>query len=168
MMAQISFEGPAVMVRNMKASRSFYEGLLGQEVRFEVGDDYVHYTSGFSLWLVSSAMQTIHGETEETSPGSRNENRQDTFELYFETAALDEVWKHLSAEDVEPAHEMRTQPWGQRCFRVRDPDGYLVEVGEPMSVVAERFLSQGFSIEETARKTFLPEAMLREMCNVSS
>ena len=82
------------------------------------------------------------------------------FELYFETAELDAVWQRLTSEGLPVVHEIRTQPWGQRCFRVRDPEGYLVEIGEPMSVVAGRFLSQGFSVAETAKKTMLPESMI--------
>ena len=31
-------------------------------------------------------------------------------------------------------HPIRTEPWGQRVFRLLDPDGHIVEVGEPQAL----------------------------------
>ncbi len=159
-MNKISFEGPAVIVTDMQSARRFYETLLGQEVRFSVGDNYVHFATGFSLWLASSASETIYGESGKSALKPMAETGPERFELYFETADLDTAWERLFEEKIPVVHEIRTQPWGQRCFRVRDPEGYLVEIGEPMSVVAARYLSQGLSVGETAKRTMLPEAMI--------
>ncbi len=167
-MAQITFEGPAVLVRDMKASRKFYEVLLGQEVRFEVGDEYVQFATGFSLWAESGARQTIYGTDAVSASDRPRLAGQEEFELYFETDELEAVWTSLSSAGGEVVHEIRTHPWGQRCFRVRDPEGILVEIGEPMSVVALRFLGQGLSIAETAKRTLLPESMVLAIIEQSS
>jgi hypothetical protein len=39
---------------------------------------------------------------------------------------------------------------------------HIVEVGEPMESVAKRFLRKGLSIEETAKRTLMPEEFVRQ------
>ena len=48
-------------------------------------------------------------------------------------------------------------------FRIYDPDGHIVEVGESIPVFVARFLSQGMSIEEVAERTSVPEYAVREI-----
>ncbi len=36
-------------------------------------------------------------------------------------------------------------------YEIYDPDKHIIEVGESMAVVANRFLNKGFSIEETEK-----------------
>lgn len=40
--------------------------------------------------------------------------------------------------------------WGQRVIRFYDPDGHMIEVGEAMKAVIERFLDSGMTLEATA------------------
>ena len=42
--------------------------------------------------------------------------------------------------------------WGQRVVRFYDPDGHIIEVGEDMKMVIERFLSTGMTMEEVSVK----------------
>jgi hypothetical protein len=58
---------------------------------------------------------------------------------------------------------LREQPWGQRVFRVYDPDGHIVEIGEPMPVVIQRFLAQGMSAEEAAERTSMPLEIVQKI-----
>jgi hypothetical protein len=44
-------------------------------------------------------------------------------------------------------------PWGQRVFRVHDPDGHIVGVGEPIPAVIGRLLGGGMSAEAVAERT---------------
>ena len=57
---------------------------------------------------------------------------------------------------VRLVHPIREHSWGQRALRLYDPDGHVIEVGEPMSAVVRRFLSQGLTLEETARRMDVP------------
>jgi len=57
----------------------------------------------------------------------------------------------------------REQPWGQRGVRVYDPDGHIVEVGEPMWVVVQRFLAQGMSAAAVAERTSMPLAVVEQI-----
>ena len=58
---------------------------------------------------------------------------------------------------------MREQPWGQQVVRVRDPDGHIVEVGEPIPVFVARFLAQGMSVDEAAERTSVPADVVRQI-----
>jgi hypothetical protein len=62
-------------------------------------------------------------------------------------------------------HPLREQPWGQRVFRCFDPDGHIVEVGEPMPVVIGRYLSQGMSVEEATERTSMPLDIVRQIAS---
>jgi transposase-like protein len=48
--------------------------------------------------------------------------------------------------------DIKEQSWGQRVIHFYDPDGHLIEVGEDMKVVARRFLNEGMSIEQAAKR----------------
>ena len=147
----IVFEGSVIFVRDMEASRRFYEDLLGQKVKDYFGR-FVGYEGGFGIWEAEFAHQLIYDQPLEESGTLGRGN----LELYFETEDIEEAWSRFSEAAFELVHPMIEQPWGQRVFRLYDPDGHIVELGEPLPVVARRLLDQGRSPEEVAEKTMLP------------
>jgi uncharacterized glyoxalase superfamily protein PhnB len=151
----IAFQSSVLFVEDAAASRQFYEVLLGQEVLMDHGPN-VAFVGGFAIWQTDHAHQITFGE----SPA---ELGQGSCELYFETENLDAAWARLSESDVKVVHPLREQPWGQRVFRLYDPDGYIVELGEPMPVVVQRFLSEGFSTEEVAERTSMPLGVVQQI-----
>ncbi|WP_293659630.1 hypothetical protein [Phascolarctobacterium sp.] len=46
-------------------------------------------------------------------------------------------------------------------MRFYDPDRHILEVGENMKAVCQRFLNSGMSIEETAVRMDVPEKFVR-------
>jgi catechol 2,3-dioxygenase-like lactoylglutathione lyase family enzyme len=154
----IRFQSSVTFVKDIKASRRFYEELLGQEVLMDHGEN-VAFTGGFAIHLAEHAHQIIFERAFEKD----SELGHDNFELYFETADLDAALARLSDADVEFVHPVREQPWGQRVFRVYDPDGHVVELGEPMPVVIRRFLAQGVSAEEVATRTSMPLQIVEQI-----
>jgi hypothetical protein len=64
---------------------------------------------------------------------------------------------------VQFVHPLREHPWGQRVFRLYDPDGHIVELGEPMPVVIQRFLVQHMSAEEIAQRTSMPLEIVQQI-----
>lgn len=147
----IKFEGSVIFVRDMEASRRFYEDLLGQKVKDDFGR-FVGYEGGLGIWEADFAYQLIFEKPLQASAplGKRN------LELYFETEVVEEAWSRFSEAEVELVHPMIEQPWGQRVFRLYDPDSHIVEIGEPLPIVVKRFLDQGMGVEEVAEKTMLP------------
>lgn len=157
----LSFEGPAVFVSDMTKARAFYEGVLGQEVLFSVTDSYVAYASKFSLWHAGSANAMIHEE----SNGNLGRQGKNNFEMYFEDTELDYTWIRIEALGLEVVHGIKEMPWGQRCFRILDPDGHIVEIGEPMGAVIQRLLGEGLDAEEVARRTMAPLQVVKKMAD---
>lgn len=153
----IRFEGPVVMVRDMKSCRTFYEGYLERKVLFAVGEVYTMYAEGLSLWDRDYATLEIFGRAPAEESGAKE------FELYFECAALEELLSRMEQGGVPLLHELREQPWGQRCFRVSDPEGNAVEIAEPMGEVVKRFQAEGLEPEAISSRTMMPLELVRRM-----
>ena len=51
---------------------------------------------------------------------------------------------------------MKEHSWGQRVVRFYDPDRHIIEVGENIKTVCRRFLDNGMTPEETARRMDVP------------
>ena len=151
----ITFEGPAIFVSDMQASRAFYEDLLEQEVLADFGAN-VPFKSGFSLWEARHAVDVIY-QGRRKAPQTLG---RDNVEYYFETPDLDAVWAKVEREWKAIIHPIAEAPWGQRGFRVHDPDGHVVEVGEPLTVLVRRLAGQGLSFEEISGRTSIPVEMV--------
>jgi catechol 2,3-dioxygenase-like lactoylglutathione lyase family enzyme len=143
----ITFQSSVLFVQDIAASRRFYEELLGLKVEMDVGPS-VGFEDGFTLWQVDHAFQTIYGRAPDAV-----QQLAKNYELHFETADAKAASTHLSEAGVEFVHPLREMPWGKLIFRVRDPDGHIVAVGEPMAAAIARLLGQGMSAEAVAKRT---------------
>ncbi|AYK15272.1 MAG: glyoxalase/bleomycin resistance/dioxygenase family protein [Methanosarcina flavescens] len=147
---------PLIVVNNIEASRNFYEKVLNQKVQCDFGEN-VSFESGFAIHLKSHFSDLIGINKDDIAQKSNN------FELYFEEDDLDSFLQKLKGMDsMEYVHELKEQPWGQRVIRFYDPDMHIIEVGEPMESVVKRFLNKGMSIEETVKRTLMPEEFVRQ------
>jgi catechol 2,3-dioxygenase-like lactoylglutathione lyase family enzyme len=153
------YKSSVLFVQDIKQSRDFYENLIGLEVEMDFGPN-VGYVGGLAIWQVDHAHQTIFGQARYGS----SQMGQSNCELYFEADELDAIWKTLSSK-VRVVHPIMEQSWGQRVFRVYDPDGHIVEFGEPIPVFVRRFLDRGMSIEDTAKRTGIPVPAVQAMAD---
>jgi catechol 2,3-dioxygenase-like lactoylglutathione lyase family enzyme len=145
-----------IFVRDINRSRQFYEDLLHQKVALDFGPN-VGFERGLALWQVDHASQMIFG-----SAGDAGQLGHRNIELYFETDDLDTICQHVTEAGVPFIHPIHEQPWGQRAFRVYDPDGHIVELGEPMPVVILRLSSEGMPAEAIAERTGMPLAIVQQ------
>ena len=152
----ITFQGSVIMVKDVAASRKFYEGLLERKVLADFGP-VVGYEGGLSIWQVDHAYSILFNKKfdDESALGRKN------MELCFEINDIHPVWKEVSARNISLVHPLQEQPWGQLVFRIYDPDGHIVEVGESIPVFVTRFLSQGMTVQQTAERTSVPEEAVR-------
>jgi catechol 2,3-dioxygenase-like lactoylglutathione lyase family enzyme len=159
----ITFQGPVIMVKDVELSRKFYEELLGQKVIADYGP-VVGFEGGLSLWQVDHAYSLMFNTVfnDKTSLGRKN------MELCFEESDIHAAWANISASNVALVHPLQEQPWGQLVFRIYDPDGHIIEVGEPIPVFVRRFLSQGMSIEEVSVRTSVPPEAVRQIADASN
>jgi len=143
----IKFTGMLIVVEEIARARAFYEQVLEQRVNMDFGAN-VEFEGHFSIHLKS-----LHQETIGERPIATRANNT---ELYFEAEEMEAVQKRLKQNGIEFVHELREQPWGSLSMRFYDPDGHMVEVGEPMDVTARRLYQGGMTFEEIVRKTGLP------------
>lgn len=150
------FVCPLIVVDDMEASRRFYEKVLGQKVLYDFGEN-VLFEGGFAIHLRSHFAELINAADGDII------KKSNSCELYFEEDDLDRFLAKLKgAGSIDYVHELKEQPWGQRVIRFYDPDQHIIEVGEPMEAVAKRFLLQGLSVEETAKRISMPEEFVRQ------
>ena len=154
----IKYQSSVIFVKDIEASRQFYEGLLEQQVEMDFGPN-VGFVGGFAIWQVEHAYQMIF----EHAPEDDRQLGRENLELYFESEDLDTVSARLSEAGVQFVHPIREQPWGQRVFRIYDPDGHTVELGEPIPVFIRRFLNQGMSAGKVAERTSMPLEIVRQI-----
>ena len=127
-------------------------------------DNHVVFSEGFSLLLESDWSRFAGVATADLA------YRHLSGQLVFEVDDIRAFLRRLGAfPEVRMLHEVREHPWGRWAVRFYDPDGHVIEVGESMKVVIKRFLRQGLSVEETARRSEFPESYvcscLEEMGN---
>jgi catechol 2,3-dioxygenase-like lactoylglutathione lyase family enzyme len=153
---EIQFKGPAAYVRDLDRSRRFYEDVLGLKVARVMARDgrpiAVAYTAGLSIWDAGDAFLTIFGWSE---PGARQAD-QPVWENAFEVQDVDAMFERAVAAQSRFAHPLRELHWGQRTFRVYDPDGNIVDVGETHAAAVRHMVAGGMSYERVAEKISLP------------
>jgi catechol 2,3-dioxygenase-like lactoylglutathione lyase family enzyme len=139
-----------ILVDDIEKSKHFYNNVLGQKIINDFGRNVV-FEGGLSIWQKDYALNLIfEGKVYEIAVGGNN------FELYFETDNLDNLYDLLVSEKVEVIHSILEHSWGQRGFRVRDPDGHIVEFSESMESVVRRLNLQGLSLEVISEKSMMP------------
>jgi catechol 2,3-dioxygenase-like lactoylglutathione lyase family enzyme len=153
----IAFRSSVLFVQDVGVSRRFYEGLLGQSVSEDFGE-CIGYAGGFSIIQRDAFCRIIFGKT---IAGAEGAEGQHCFELYFETEDAEGLYARLQQAGVAAVHPVQEQPWGQRVFRVYDPDGHIVEFGEPMRTFALRFYKSGLTAEEVSKRCNMPLDMVR-------
>ncbi|WP_440946324.1 glyoxalase/bleomycin resistance/dioxygenase family protein [Methanosarcina sp. T3] len=156
---RMKFICPLIAVNNMEISRNFYEKVLDQKVQYDFGEN-VSFEGGFAIHLKSHFSDLINIDKNDIVQKSNNS------EMYFEEDDLDSFLQKLKDIDsIEYVHGLKEQPWGQRVIRFYDPDMHIIEVGEPMESVVKRLLSEGLSVEETVKRTSMPEEFVRQFYN---
>jgi len=142
-------------VADIQAARKFYEELFDLKVRDDFGRN-IAFECGLGLqqdfdWLVGI-------------PKDMMKNKENNCEIFFEMQDFDGFVKKLDErKDIVLLHDVLEQPWGQRGIRFYDLDNHLIEVGESMKAVVERFQANGMSIEHVAEKMDVTKADVYRM-----
>jgi Lactoylglutathione lyase and related lyases len=146
----MKFTSTLIAVKDMEKAKQFYHDVLGLEVVADFGAN-VTLTGGVALQTVETWKGFIHKREEEITFGNN------ACELYFEEDDMDAfVAKLNSVETIEYIHPLLEHAWGQRVIRFYDPDKHMIEVGENMIMVVQRFINAGLSMEETAARMDVP------------
>jgi len=151
----MDYKSVVIAVRDMERSKKFYMELFGQKIVLDFGQNVV-FDGGFSIQEAFDRLTGI----------PKGEIRWDSnnMELYFEADDFDTAVQRIgNYPGITYVHPQKTHDWGQRVLRIYDPDGHIIEVGESMETVIKRCLTEGYSIEETAKLTQHPVDWVRRI-----
>ena len=146
-----------ISVADINAARKFYEDLFGLEVFQDYGRN-VAFTCGLALqqdfeWLVGLSKDNIL---------TKSNNIEICFEEQDFDGFLDKLKKY---PNIEYLGDLIEHSWGQRVIRFYDLDGHIIEVGEDMKMVVNRFLISGMTMEEVSVKMDVSMADLTRLLN---
>ena len=156
-MSELKLSSFVLFVVDVPKSKEFYMRVLDQEVTMDINSINVGFKSGLAIWDKKYATNVIFE--------NQNVNKSDNtnLEIYFETNALDEVFKKVSDMNVTILHGIKTQPWQLRVFRFYDPEKFIIEAAETMEEVIKRLSKENMTVDAIAEKTFMPKEVVQAM-----
>ena len=112
-----------LVVEDIEKSIAFYKELFGLQVLKDF-DGNIILTEG--LVLQDRKIWENLVEKEVSYGGNASE-------LYFIENDLEGFQEKLDncSFEINYAHKLKTHSWGQRVIRIYDPDGHMIEIGEP-------------------------------------
>jgi predicted enzyme related to lactoylglutathione lyase len=121
----MKFINPLPFVADISRSKVFYQTLLQLEI-IQDHETFVQFENGFAIHDGAALFQTVFGRSQKAAgPYGRN-----NLVLYFETEDIVSAFRRVEG-NAELIHPIAQQSWGQRVFRLWDPDRHIVEIGEP-------------------------------------
>ena len=153
----MKYSAALIAVKDMEVSKKFYQELLDQTIICDLGMN-VCFTGGLALQQGFAELVGFDPNLVVQKPHN--------MELVFEVEDFDGFLKKLEAyEGVKYLHQQKKYEWQQRVVRVFDPDDHIIEIGESMEAIAKRYLSEGYSIEETAKIIMHPVQFVEYCAN---
>lgn len=149
----MKLQTPMLVVKDMDKSVSFYKKALGLEVIVDFGANKT-LTGGLALQALESWKEFI-GAHEVSFGGNDGE-------IYFEEDDFDGFIQRLSLLDIDYVHPVKEHGWGQRVVRFYDPDKHVIEIGENMNAVCQRFIDSGMTPEQVAQRMGIPLAYIQK------
>lgn len=124
---QVKFAHAIPLVKNIEVSKRFYHDLLGIGIIQDYGV-FIHFEGDFAIHQTQELHRTIFGEDQASTDEAQGSKNMD---IYFECDDLNMIYNKLVSNGVPMIHPIKEQAWGQKVFRCYDPDGHIVEIGEP-------------------------------------
>ena len=143
----MKIKNPMLVVKDIDRSVEFYKKVFGFHVIMDFGANKT-LTGGLALQTLDTWQDFI--DTDDISFGGNN------YEIYFEEDDFDAFTEKLKKCDVEYVHPIKEHSWGQRVVRIYDPDKHIIEIGENIKVVCKRFLDNGMTPEQVAKRMDVP------------
>jgi catechol 2,3-dioxygenase-like lactoylglutathione lyase family enzyme len=134
---------PVLMVQDVSVTAGFYKRHLGFKPLFE-SDWYVHLQMEGNEQV---NLGLVQGDHETIPEGGRG--RASGLLINFEVEDPDALYARAQAEGLPILRSLRDEPFGQRHFITRDPDGVLIDVIKPIPP-SDEFLAQ-FAPEAVAK-----------------
>lgn len=127
---------PVLMTDRVEPTARFYERHFRFSRQFS-SDWYVHLQSADDPSVNLAILDGDHGSV----PACAHGGRAGGLLLNFEVADVDTEYARAQSEGLDVQLSLRDEAFGQRHFIVRDPNGVLIDVIQPIPPSAE-FLAQ--------------------------
>lgn len=114
-----SVSGVVCSVKNLNRTVGFYE-TLGFETKKR---DAAHATL-YSNWFWIDFLAAGKNDRPGMAKGPNAATKGSGILLYLSVDDVDAFHAHLVSKGLKPAAKPQDQPWGNREFLLRDPDGY--------------------------------------------
>ncbi|WKY47710.1 glyoxalase [Eubacteriaceae bacterium ES3] len=140
----MKYKGVCIAVKDVNQSKQFYQDLFELEVYQDYGNNISFGELSLQQefdWLIGMAKESVL-------------NKSHNMELYFEEADFNSFINKLEKRyDINYLDNgVKEASWGQRSIKFYDLDGHIIEVGEDMKAVINRFLDSGLTIEQTSKR----------------
>ncbi len=136
-----------LVVTDIDKSVEFYKKVLGLRVIMDFSANKT-LTGGLALQTLDTWREFIG--TDDISFGNNSS------EIYFEEDNFDKFAERLQKFDVDYVHPVKEHSWGQRVVRIYDPDKHIIEIGENVKSVCQRFLDSGMTAKQVAERMDVP------------
>ena len=136
-----------LVVTDIDKSVEFYKKVLGLRVIMDFGANKT-LTGGLALQTLDTWREFIG--TDDISFGNNSS------EIYFEEDNFDKFAERLQKFDADYVHPVKEHSWRQRVVRIYDPDMHIIEIGENIKSVCQRFLDSGMTAEQVAERMDVP------------
>ncbi len=151
------YQAAVFFVEDIQKSKQFYSEVLGQKIVADFGRN-VGFEGGLSIWEKDYALNVIfEDKAKQVVVGANNS------EIYFECSDIEAFFDRLTRQQVKVIHPVMEHPWGQRAFRIYDPDNHILEFAEPMSEVVLRLYREGLSLDAIAEKSMMPPEFIKNL-----
>ena len=127
------FTNTRLLVTNFKECFLFYRDVMGYKAVYgSESDVYAEFdTGGVTLALFNRQFMS---EAVGTTALPLHAKAQDTLCLCFEVENVDAVCEQLKHQGIELVAEPADRTgWGIRTAHLRDPDGTLIEINQPLA-----------------------------------
>ncbi len=114
-----SVSGITCYVKNPSKTAEFYETL-----GFEIRKREANHITAYSNWFWMDFLAIDKDERVTFTKGADLTNKGRGMFIYLSVDNVDEFHKDLLSNGLKPSTKPQDQPWGNREFIRRDPDGY--------------------------------------------
>lgn len=118
-----------LLVDDIEVSKDFYAQTFGLEILHDWGS-MVIFKNRLALHQVDLLKPEAFGQRFKAERKSQTGNVIIYIELDHED--IDVFYKRMYTLGLNIIHEVVALPW-QRIFRIYDPDGHIIEIGEPQA-----------------------------------
>jgi catechol 2,3-dioxygenase-like lactoylglutathione lyase family enzyme len=118
-----SVSGVTCFVKDLDRTAVFYEA-LGFEIRKRESNHITAYSNWFWIDFLAIGKDERAKSGTDTKPADKGADLL----LYLSVDDVDDSHQALLAAGLQPSAGPQNQPWGNREFLIRDPDGYSLVI----------------------------------------